>query len=137
MIVVAIGLAEAGALHHSHHVAMFEIAAPEKDCAAALEELAGVLDSQHAEHMAQSVLLPLDDASLWLCSRVQPSTRWILAGFLLKRKSRGDASDIPRQVRFDPLPLLIAAKTGSFARSQSPSKNESGSHCQSEKINEF
>src|SRR5262249_22524517 len=106
MVVVAIGFAEAssapevtwslvdagfkviafsrrgrrGALRHSHHVAIFEITAPEKDCAAALEELAAVLDSQHAEHMMPSVLLPLDDASLWLCSRVQPSTRWILAG---------------------------------------------------------
>ena len=106
MVVVAIGFAEAlsapevtwslvdagfkviafsrrgrrGALRHSHHVAIFEITAPEKDCAAALEELAAVLDSQHAEHMMPSVVLPLDDTSLWLCSRVQPSTRWILAG---------------------------------------------------------
>ena len=68
------------ALRHSHHAAIFEIAAPEKDCAAALRELAAVLDSRHAEHMVQSVLLPLDDASLWLCSRVQPASRWILAG---------------------------------------------------------
>ncbi len=68
------------ALRHSRHAAIFEIAAPEKDYAAALEELAAVLDSQHAEHLMQSVLLPLDDASLWLCSRVQPSSRWILAG---------------------------------------------------------
>jgi hypothetical protein len=30
-----------------------------------------------------------------------------------------------------------SAKTGSCARSQSPSKNESGSYCQSGKINEF
>jgi len=60
-----------GALHHSHHVAILDIAAPEKDCAAALEELAAVLDSQHARHMVQSVLLPLDDASQWLCSLVQ------------------------------------------------------------------
>jgi hypothetical protein len=106
MVVVAIGFAEAlsapevtwsladagfkviafsrkgrrGALRHSHHVAIFEITAPEKDCAAALEELAAVLDSQHAEATVPSVLLPLDDASLWLCSRVQPVTRWIVAG---------------------------------------------------------
>ena len=65
MVVVAIGFAEAlsapevtwsladagfkviafsrkgrrGALRHSHHVAIFEITAPEKDCAAALAEL--------------------------------------------------------------------------------------------------
>jgi len=30
--------------------------------------------------MVQSVLLLLDDASLWLCSHVQPASRWILAG---------------------------------------------------------
>ena len=93
MVVVAIGFAEAlsapevtwslvdagfkviafsrrgrrGALRHSRHVAIFEIAAPETDSAAALEELAAALDSQHAEAMVPSVLLPLDDASLWLC----------------------------------------------------------------------
>jgi hypothetical protein len=27
-----------------------------------------------------SVLLPLDDASLWQCSRVKPVTRWIVVG---------------------------------------------------------
>jgi hypothetical protein len=49
-----------------------------------------------------------------------------------------DTPNIRRQVRFDPLPLLIAQpKTGFCARSQSPSKNESGSYCQSGKINEF
>lgn len=37
------------ALCHSHHAAIFEIAAPEKDCAAALRELAAVLDSQDAD----------------------------------------------------------------------------------------
>jgi hypothetical protein len=68
------------ALRHSHHAAIFEITAPEKDWAAALRELAAVLDSQHAEHMVQSVLLPLNDVSLWLCSRVQPASGWILAG---------------------------------------------------------
>ena len=49
-----------------------------------------------------------------------------------------DAADIRRQVRFDPLPLLIAQpKQILCARSRSPSKNESGSYCQSERINEF
>jgi len=68
------------ALRHSHHTSIFEITAPEQDYPAALRELAGVLDLQHAEHMVPSVLLPLDDASLWLCGRVQPASRWILAG---------------------------------------------------------
>jgi hypothetical protein len=67
------------ALRHSNHARIFEIVPPEKDYAAALSELAAVLDSQPAEQTAR-VLLPLDDASLWLCNRVQPASRWILAG---------------------------------------------------------
>jgi len=67
------------ALRYSRYVEVFEISAPEKGCAAALSELAAVLDSQHAGR-AELVLLPLDDASLWLCNRVRPTSRWILAG---------------------------------------------------------
>jgi hypothetical protein len=49
-----------------------------------------------------------------------------------------DAPDIRRQMRFDPSPLLVAQPKQVLAHDpQSPSKNESGSHCQSEKINEF
>jgi len=106
MVVVAIGFAEAlsapevawslvdagfkviafsrkgrrAALHHSRHAEIFEITAPEADCEAALGELAVVLDAQHANHVEQSALLPLDDASLWLCSRVRPASEWILSG---------------------------------------------------------
>jgi biotin carboxylase len=68
------------ALHHSHHVAIFEITAPEQDCAAALSELAAALESRRREHHVRAVLLPLDDASVWLCSRVQLASGWILAG---------------------------------------------------------
>jgi uncharacterized protein len=48
-----------------------------------------------------------------------------------------DAADIRRQVRFDPLPLLIAQPKQVAAHDPDPSKNESGSYCQSGKINEF
>jgi hypothetical protein len=54
------------ALRHNHRAALFEIAAPEENCDAALRELAAMLDAHH-------VLLPLDDASLWLCSRMEPA----------------------------------------------------------------
>jgi hypothetical protein len=49
-----------------------------------------------------------------------------------------NAPDIRRQVRFDPLPLLIAQpKQVPSHDPNPPSKNESGSYCQSGKINEF
>ncbi len=66
------------ALRHSHHVETMEITPPEKDCTAALADLAGVLDVCAAG--VRSVLLPLDDASVWLCDRVRPRTEWVVAG---------------------------------------------------------
>src|SRR5262245_16035561 len=45
-----------------------------------------------------------------------------------------DAPDIRRQVRFDPIPLLIAQPKQVAAHDASPSKNESGSYCQSAKL---
>ena len=68
------------ALRHSRHAKVFEITAPEQDFAAALDELGAVLDRYSHEIDGQSVLLPLDDASVWLCSRLRPASRWILAG---------------------------------------------------------
>jgi hypothetical protein len=49
-----------------------------------------------------------------------------------------DAPDIRRQVRFDPLPLLVAQPKQIPAHDPDPpSKNESGSYRQSGRINEF
>jgi hypothetical protein len=49
-----------------------------------------------------------------------------------------DTPYIPRQVRFDPLPLLVAQPKQIPAHDPDPpSKNESGSYCQSKGINEF
>jgi uncharacterized protein len=49
-----------------------------------------------------------------------------------------DAPDIPRQMSFDPLPLLVAQPKQVLAHDPDPpSKNESGSYCQNQKINEF
>jgi hypothetical protein len=49
-----------------------------------------------------------------------------------------DTPYIRRQVRFDPLPLLVAQPKQIPAHDPNPpSKNESGSYCQSKGINEF
>ena len=68
------------ALRHSRHVTIHEITAPEKDCAAALTELAAFLESSRNATQGHHVLLPLDDAAVWLCSLIPPSSGWILAG---------------------------------------------------------
>ena len=68
------------ALRHSRYVTVFEITAPESDCAAALGELAALLDSQQGEPGTELALLPLDDASVWLSCRVRPASQWTLAG---------------------------------------------------------
>jgi uncharacterized protein len=49
-----------------------------------------------------------------------------------------NAPDIPRQVSFDPLPLLVTQPKQIVAHDPDPpSKTESGSYCRREKINEF
>jgi uncharacterized protein len=49
-----------------------------------------------------------------------------------------NTADIRRQVRFDPIPLFIAQPKQVLAHDPNPpSKNESGSYCQSKGINEF
>src|SRR6266446_8864672 len=49
-----------------------------------------------------------------------------------------DAPNICRQIRFDPLPLLIAQPKQVLAHdSNPPSQRESESYCQTERINEF
>jgi uncharacterized protein len=48
-----------------------------------------------------------------------------------------DAPDIRRQVRFNPLPLLIAQPKQILAHIPIPSNFESGSYSQRAKINEF
>jgi hypothetical protein len=49
-----------------------------------------------------------------------------------------DAPDIRRQMRFDPLPLPLAQPKQIPAHDPDPpSKNESGSYCQTRRINEF
>src|SRR5262245_18467622 len=58
------------ALRHSRHVKIHDITAPEKNCAAALAELAAFLESRRDATHDHHVLLPLDDAAVWLCSQI-------------------------------------------------------------------
>src|SRR5262249_33236505 len=68
------------ALRHSRLVTIHEMTAPEKDCAAALTELASFLEFSRNAPQGHHVLLPLDDAAVWLCSLIPPSSGWMLAG---------------------------------------------------------
>src|SRR5262245_15544038 len=68
------------ALRHSRHVMLHEITAPEKNYAAASTELAAFLASSRHVTQGHHVLLPLDDAAVWLCNRVPRSAGWKLAG---------------------------------------------------------
>src|SRR5262249_50754592 len=64
---------------HSRHVTVYDVTAPETDGAGALSELVRLLDF-HKNRQGDHVLLPIDDASIWLCDLVPPSSGWILAG---------------------------------------------------------
>jgi predicted ATP-grasp superfamily ATP-dependent carboligase len=69
------------ALQRSRYVTVFEITAPETECAAALADLANVLNKCRANDGAQeSVLFPLDDVALWLCAQKPLPPKWVLAG---------------------------------------------------------
>ena len=68
------------ALQHSRHVTVHEVTAPEQDCYKTLAELTALLDSCHKGSTYRHVLLPLDDAAVWLCNQVKPTSNWTLAG---------------------------------------------------------
>src|SRR5580658_4973470 len=71
----------ASALRYSRHVECREICAPETNLQTAVSDLDSLLKSVSAEAgNTQLVLFPLDDKGVWLCSRVQLDSRWILAG---------------------------------------------------------
>ncbi len=67
------------ALRHSRHVRIAEITPPELDCGAALSELGALLASL-GEPCEQKVLMPLDDAAVWLCSQTELPSGWVCAG---------------------------------------------------------
>jgi len=71
----------ASALRHSRHVVCHEICAPESDLKASLSDLRSLLSSLGPqEGDAESILFPLDDKAVWLCSKVGPVSGWRLAG---------------------------------------------------------
>jgi hypothetical protein len=69
------------ALRHSRHVFCHEICPPESDLQASLSDLISLLDSlgPSAEGSPQ-ILFPLDDKAVWLSSRIQLKSGWLLAG---------------------------------------------------------
>jgi hypothetical protein len=71
----------ASALRHSRHVACHEICPPESDLQLSLANLSSLLDSLNSQaDGAKLILFPLDDKAVWLCSNLQVSRDWILAG---------------------------------------------------------
>jgi predicted ATP-grasp superfamily ATP-dependent carboligase len=76
----------ASAVCHSRHTVVREITPPEEDSAAALSELTALIASAPADE--PHVLLPLDDASVWLCDQVRLPAQWVLAG------PQGDATSL-------------------------------------------
>ncbi len=67
------------ALRHSRHVRIAEITPPELNCGAALSELGALLTSLSVLD-EQTVVMPLDDAAVWLCSRTELPSGWVCAG---------------------------------------------------------
>ena len=71
----------ASALRHSRHVVCHEICAPESDLQASLSDLRSLLNSLGPQDGdAESILFPLDDKAVWLCSQIGPVSGWRLAG---------------------------------------------------------
>jgi len=69
------------ALHYSRHVVCREITPPEVDNQAAFSDLRALLVSlSGSANGDQRILFPLDDAAVWLCSRVPLDKDWTLAG---------------------------------------------------------
>ena len=72
---------KASALRHSRHVVCHGISAPESDINASLSDLIFLmksLESQVADD--RLILFPLDDKAVWLCSKLDLQSRWLLAG---------------------------------------------------------
>jgi predicted ATP-grasp superfamily ATP-dependent carboligase len=71
----------ASALRYSRHVECQEICSPESDLQAAISDLHSLLISlSPLVGDGQCILLPLDDKALYLSSRVELGSGWILAG---------------------------------------------------------
>src|SRR5439155_11644909 len=79
--VVAFGRKGRGsALRHSSRVTVLDITPPEIDSTAAAADAEQLFGSQNGVADRRGVILPLDDAALWLCSGLKLSPGWVLAG---------------------------------------------------------
>jgi len=71
----------ASSLRYSRHVVCHEIRAPESDLQAALSDLHALMNSISSQaESPQRILFPLDDKAVWLCSKMEPMSGWLLAG---------------------------------------------------------
>jgi hypothetical protein len=69
------------ALRHSRHVVCHEIVAPEADLQKSVRELEALCASLYSgKDNSQRILFPLDDKGVWLSSKMQLGTEWLLAG---------------------------------------------------------
>jgi hypothetical protein len=69
------------ALRYSRHVVCHEISVPESDLEASLSDLHTLLNSFTIQaDGTELILFPLDDKAVWLCSKLQPASGWVLAG---------------------------------------------------------
>jgi hypothetical protein len=88
------------ALRHSRYVSVHEVTAPEVNALASVSDLKEVLAAHRNKSVEESILLPLDDASLWLCNEIPPSSGWIMAGacgdcaqFALNKKTQLECAE--------------------------------------------
>ena len=71
----------ASALRYSRHVVCHDICAPESDLQEALSDMHSLLNSLNAQaDGTQLIFFPLDDKAVWLGSKMQLESRWLLAG---------------------------------------------------------
>jgi len=69
------------ALRQSRHVVCYEISPPEVDPQRSLSDLTALLANLGVgSNAACSILFPLDDKAVWLCSALQLERPWLLAG---------------------------------------------------------
>lgn len=67
------------ALRRSRHVRLADVTAPESDFSATLRELEELLNSWQSAG-SKRVVLPLDDAAVWLFNQLKHDSGWSLAG---------------------------------------------------------
>lgn len=90
------------ALQHSSRVTVVSVTPPEQDAVATLREIEAFLAERRPLAGRRNVIFPLDDAALWLCSRLNLPTGWISAG------TKGDITDFALDKRIQVLQATTA-----------------------------